>query len=610
MPIKFATAVDFNDLSSTDVNVHLTGNTNNLTFGVQKDANGSNWHFAQIASIVYSNSPDLTALKETRDQLVAEAQGLLASSGDYLTSAQKTALQDAITAGNNANTFDALNTVTLTTLPNAINTAKQQIAQAKAAIPVLHAALERFERDYNLVDGTDYRRIDDITAMWAYAEARLDDSRSRIERVGHFDNAYCSPRPGNRTVLCFSRKTNDQDTAGHEFTHAVTQETVDWIAYRNTTGAVNESFSDIFAKFVRWAWEGRELHDSQRWIYGGIRDMAHPDRLRNEKADWYPASYYLQKPTAERPRSGWFPTDSDFDHGGVHLNNGVIARLCFLLCEGEKVVRDNGWTGDVRPIGFERTEELFGTLLFAKRRYLPRATTMHALCNGILLAARDLEFGSDEFRRLRMACDAVNILPKESAGSRHGPAERHVAMKADNARSAGGESSAARSVAAAFAEELGLDAPGAGYVVAGDAPLGPPGRFPEDRAWGDPEEREVVLEQTWRGIPVYGASAIARVREGVATYLQNGFSRSLGRLGGAKDRIGADGAGRIALERSAGGHVARLEQVVWDPAVLEEAGVPALAWHVETAVGDAPEKQWVIDAESGAILLEAPLRTS
>ena len=166
MPIKFATAVSFDDLTTLDVNVHLSS-AGSLTFGVQKDKNGSNWHFAQIASIVYSNTPDLTNLKATRDALVAEATGLLNGSSEYLTSEQQSALQSAITAGNSANDFDALNTVTLTTLPNAINTAKQQIQLVKDNRVLMLAALERFENDYNLADGTDYRRQTMSADAWA-----------------------------------------------------------------------------------------------------------------------------------------------------------------------------------------------------------------------------------------------------------------------------------------------------------------------------------------------------------------------------------------------------------------------------------------------------------
>jgi len=166
LPIKFGTEVAFADLTTLDVNVHLS-EAGDLTFGVTKDANGSNWHFAQIASIVYSNSPDLTSLKATRDALVAEAEGLLSGSSVYLTEDQKTALQSAINAGKAADVFDELNTVTLTTLPNAINTANQQVQQVTENRALMLAALERFENDYNLVDGTDYRRVTMSADAWA-----------------------------------------------------------------------------------------------------------------------------------------------------------------------------------------------------------------------------------------------------------------------------------------------------------------------------------------------------------------------------------------------------------------------------------------------------------
>lgn len=183
MPIKFATAIDFDDLTILDVNVHLS-QAGSLTFGVQKDKNGSNWHFAQIVNIIYSNAPDLTGLQETRDALVAEAQGLLAGAdAAMLTQAQQQALQDAINDGVAADDFDELNDVTLTTLPNAINTAKQQIAQVKAAIPAMLAALERFESDYNLADGTDYCRVTMSTGAWTTLLAKVNAVSTALDDI-------------------------------------------------------------------------------------------------------------------------------------------------------------------------------------------------------------------------------------------------------------------------------------------------------------------------------------------------------------------------------------------------------------------------------------------
>jgi hypothetical protein len=182
MPIKFATAVNFDDLTILDVNVHLS-NAGDLTFGVQKDLNGSNWHFAQIASILYSSSPDLTGLQATRDALVAEAEGLLNSSAEYLTAAQQSTLQSAIDNGNNAADYDALNTVTLVTLPNAINNAKQQIQQVKDNRVLMIAALERFENDYNLADGTDYRRQTMSADAWSTLITKVNAVTTALDDV-------------------------------------------------------------------------------------------------------------------------------------------------------------------------------------------------------------------------------------------------------------------------------------------------------------------------------------------------------------------------------------------------------------------------------------------
>lgn len=188
IPIPFKSEFDLSELTTLDVNVHLSS-AGDLTFGVQKDKNGSNWHFAQIISICYSNAPDLTGLKATRDALVSEAEGLLASEdANLLTSAQRTDLSTAISAGEAADTFDDLNTATLTTLPNAINTAKSQIATVKANRILMIAALERFENDYNLADGTDYQRFTMSAAAWTTLLAKVNAVTTALDDVSQAAN--------------------------------------------------------------------------------------------------------------------------------------------------------------------------------------------------------------------------------------------------------------------------------------------------------------------------------------------------------------------------------------------------------------------------------------
>ncbi|MBO4905822.1 MAG: hypothetical protein J5486_02150 [Bacteroidaceae bacterium] len=186
--IPFKSEFDLSELTTLDVNVHLSS-SGDLTFGVHKNANGSNWHFAQIMSICYSNTPDLTLLKATRDALVSEANGLLASDdANLLTATQRSVLASAISEGESANTFEELNTATLTTIPNAIYTARQQIQIVKDNRQLMIAALERFENDYNLADGTDYRRLTMSADAWTTLLSKVDALTNALDDVSQAAN--------------------------------------------------------------------------------------------------------------------------------------------------------------------------------------------------------------------------------------------------------------------------------------------------------------------------------------------------------------------------------------------------------------------------------------
>ena len=331
---------------------------------------------------------------------------------------------------------------------------------------------------------------------------------------------------------------------------------------------------------------------------------------------WFAASYYLQGidrgnvkviKTAQgdqQVRYGWYTGKGDY--GGVHINNGVIARLCFLLCEGERFVRDDGRGFEVKPIGFDRTEELFGQLMFGPRRYLPKACNMYAFFNGILLAAEDLNFTTEERERIITACDAVNIIPPQNSskfGSVSGM-ERKLNIRRANVPGTSSVSYA-QAFAEEFGEELGLNAVGAGCSVAEESVIRPADLHAAVPTGG---EVQVVLEQTWNGIPVFGASAIARVRDGdTVSHLENGFSMSLGglRIGATIDAASAE---KSVLENRRGQTVSSAQKIVFDPLLLGLTGTPCVAWLVRTEIGGAPEEQCIVDANSGRVLHSTPLR--
>ena len=183
LPVVFRTSLAAEDQVPVNLSAQLAS-AGDLTFGIKKTAAGSNWHVTQIYTITYSKDPDLTVLKADRDALVSEAEGILASAdADLLTLAQQQDLQDAIDDGNDANTYDALNEVTLTTLPNAINTAKSQISTVKTNRVLMIAALERFETDYNLADGTDYRRATMSADAWTGLLAKVNAVSEALDDV-------------------------------------------------------------------------------------------------------------------------------------------------------------------------------------------------------------------------------------------------------------------------------------------------------------------------------------------------------------------------------------------------------------------------------------------
>lgn len=183
LPVVHRTSLTAADQVPVNLSVQLTS-TGELTYGIKKTAAGSNWHVAQIYTITYSKDPDLTILKADRDALVSEAEGLLASSdASMLTTEQKDALSSAISTAEAANTFEALTEVTMNTLPNAIQAARQQIQTVKTNRVLMIAALERFENDYNLADGTDYRRVTMSAEAWTTLLEKVNAVSTALDDV-------------------------------------------------------------------------------------------------------------------------------------------------------------------------------------------------------------------------------------------------------------------------------------------------------------------------------------------------------------------------------------------------------------------------------------------
>jgi Zn-dependent metalloprotease len=124
------------------------------------------------------------------------------------------------------------------------------------------------------------------------------------------------------------------DVIGHEYTHAVTGSSSQ-LVYSNESGALNESFSDIFGEMIE-----NNVAGTNDWLIGddrtsgAIRSMSNPNSFND------PDTYL---------GTNWNSGSSD--NGGVHTNSGVQNFWFYLLTVGGSGTNDNGNAYSVSGLG-------------------------------------------------------------------------------------------------------------------------------------------------------------------------------------------------------------------------------------------------------------------
>jgi bacillolysin len=183
------------------------------------------------------------------------------------------------------------------------------------------------------------------------------------------------------------------DIVGHEITHGVTQHTAD-LVYNYESGALNESFSDIFGEAIEHYAIG-----SNDWQVGaditlngggGIRSLKNPNQFGDP--DTYKGNY-------------WYSGTGD--NGGVHINSGVQNKWFYLLSVGESGVNDFGKSYAVTGIGIEKAAAIAYRNLSV---YLNSSSSYSDAREGAIQAARDLfGEGSPEVKATADAWYAVGV---------------------------------------------------------------------------------------------------------------------------------------------------------------------------------------------------------
>jgi len=169
------------------------------------------------------------------------------------------------------------------------------------------------------------------------------------------------------------------DVVAHELTHGVTQYESNLLYYVQS-GAINESFSDIWGEFVDLGNGSGTDTPAVRWLIGedvstgAFRDMKNPPAYHQPDRMGHP--YYY--------RGG-------LDRGGVHTNSGVGNKAAYLIVDGDTF---NGYT--VNGIGVTKAAKIYyevqANILVSNSTYADLYNALYAACinltgkHGITLA--------------------------------------------------------------------------------------------------------------------------------------------------------------------------------------------------------------------------------
>jgi Zn-dependent metalloprotease len=128
----------------------------------------------------------------------------------------------------------------------------------------------------------------------------------------------------------FNRFTVSIDVIGHELTHGVTQNEAN-LAYWDQSGALNESFSDVFGSLVKQYHLKQSAQDAD-WLIGAgllganVKGVA----LRSMKA---PGTAYNDPVLGKDPQPAHMKDflNTTQDNGGVHINSGIPNYAFYLV---------------------------------------------------------------------------------------------------------------------------------------------------------------------------------------------------------------------------------------------------------------------------------------
>lgn len=227
------------------------------------------------------------------------------------------------------------------------------------------------------------------------------DLVSSVHFGQRYDNAFWTGDQmvygdGGGGVFIAGGLTRSVDVIAHELTHGVTQFTAA-LEYKSQSGALNESFSDVFGILCKQRVMGIDAA-SANWLVGeAVVEPSLGAALRNIiapgtafRGDDQPADMdgYRDLPADDDPKN---------DNGGVHVNSGIPNRA---FAETARALGGNAW-------------EAAGRIWYAALTGKLRPTSQFADAAAATIAAAGEQFGegSAQQQAVRGGWEAVKVKP-------------------------------------------------------------------------------------------------------------------------------------------------------------------------------------------------------
>jgi Zn-dependent metalloprotease len=234
-----------------------------------------------------------------------------------------------------------------------------------------------------------------------FSRNSIDNHGMRIDSTVHYgvdyENAFWNGRQmvyGDGDGVIFRPFTKALDVIAHELTHGIIQNEAN-LNYRGQSGALNESFSDVFGCLVK-QYKKRESAETSNWLIGeglfmpgvkatGIRSMKEPGTAYDDPV--------LGKDPQPGHMRDYVITDED--NGGVHLNSGIPNRAFYELA-----VRLKGYA-------WEKAGQIWYKALTEQLR--SGATFRDAMMKTVAVAGKLYGLNSLEQKAVRAAWSEVGI---------------------------------------------------------------------------------------------------------------------------------------------------------------------------------------------------------